>query len=292
MGLRTNFRALLVLLGLGLGLGAGCSSGPRLPSSARGAVLLEVGGDVKGGPFRLGQADLAGLAQREVRGVDPSGRDATWKGVDLAKLEERVELTKGADTLVARSGDGRSAAIPLSVVRQLRPVLALSSGGAGLAAPALAWPYVEHFGLRTDPRAPQWWVDHVVRIDFVAWADVYGRALRIPEGAPAGALAGARTFATRCIGCHGMRGAGGSVGPNLSKGGAWTEPESLRSVLAGHPGWTGPGLVPPAEERIPELAAFLRTVAIAGEPDEEPSEPAPSGPSGPAVPPAGPLGGR
>jgi mono/diheme cytochrome c family protein len=238
-------------------------------------VVLEVGGDVKGGPFRLGEADLAALKQGKVHGVDPSGRDASWEGVDLSQLEERVELTKGADTLVVRSADRQATAIPLSVVRQLRPVVALRAGGGSLPAPTLAWPNVEHFGRRTDPRAPQWWVERVVRVDFVVWAEVYGRALHVPEGAPQGALAGARTYGTRCIGCHGMRGAGGAVGPDLAKGGDWTQPEKLRGILTGHPGWVGPGLIPPAEERIPELAAFLRTVALVGGAEDE-AEPPPS----------------
>lgn len=250
--------------------GMACSSGPRLPTTARGAVVLEVGGAVKGGPFRLGEADLARLEQRKVRGADPAGREATWEGVDLVKVADRVELTGGADTLVVRGDDRRAAAIPLSVLVQLRPILALRADGARLAAPALAWPNVEHFGIRTDPRAPQWWVAKVVRLEFVAWAEVYGHALRVPEGAPTGALAGARTFGTRCIECHGMRGAGGSAGPDLARGGAWTEVERLRAALAGHPGWSGDGRVPPVAARIPELAAFLRTVAAVGDADEPP----------------------
>ncbi len=266
-----------------------CSSKPRLPTRARGDLALEVGGDVKHGPFRLGDADLAELEQGEVRGVRPaSGHPATYQGVDVARLESRLELTKNADTLEVRSADGRTAAIPLSVVRQLHPELAARADGAPLQGRELAWPNVDHFGLATDPRAPLWWVARVVRLDLVAWADVYGRALRLPPGAPAGALAGARTFGDRCIGCHGLRGAGGAIGPDLAKGGDFTRPEPLGAALQGHPGWPGPGLAAPSEARVPELAAFLRTVAAAGEVDAE-DEPAPEATSGPPPPPLPPL---
>lgn len=264
-----------------------CSAGLRLPKAAKGDLALEIGGDVRGGPFRLGEPDLAALPQRKLEGVNPAaGRQATYEGLDLARLEEGLELTKGADTLVVRSADRRSAAIPLSVVRQLRPVLALRADGANLPARELAWPNVEHFGVGTDARAPLWWMGRVVKLELVAWAEVYGRALRLPPGAPAGALSGARTYASRCIGCHGVRGAGGAFGPDLSKGGGWAQEEKLRAVLAAHPGWAGPGLSTPDAARIPELSAFLRALAIAGPDDADEAD----GPAAPEpVPPLTPL---
>ncbi len=264
MGTRTTPWALLLLPLLA------CSGGPLLPRTARGEVVLEVGGEVKHGPFRLGAADLDALRQATIRGANPAtGREAEYRGADLGLLEDRVELTKGADTLVVRSADGRAMPVPLSVLRQLHPVLARGEDGSY----ALAWPNVEHFGLRTDPRARLWWVDRVVRMDFVPWAQAYGRALRVPIGAPVEALAGARTYGARCIGCHGLRGAGGKVGPDLSKGGPFTDVAKLRSVLADHPGWTGPGLPTPPETSLPELATFLRIVPLAGDDiDEAPKE--------------------
>jgi mono/diheme cytochrome c family protein len=282
MGTRTTISSLLLAT-------LACSSGPRLPTSARGAVALEIGGDVKGGPFRLGEADLAGLRQGKVLGVHPAaGHPVTYEGVDLSRLEERLELTKGADTLVVRAADQRTVAIPLTVVRQLRPVLALRADGTPLPERELAWPSVEHFGLSTDPRAPLWWMGRVVRMDFVAWEDVYGKALRLPPGAPEGALAGARSFGARCIGCHGMRGAGGASAPDLARGGAFTQPARLAALLPGHPGWSGPGLAAPVPARIPELAAFLRTVAQVGEgdgADEPKAEPQPESTPAPRLPP-------
>jgi len=247
-----------------LGLSLACSTGPRLPK-ATGEAALEVDGDVRGGPFRLTQADVEALHPGKARGVDPAdGRAAVWEGPDLAALEERVELEKGADTLVVRSADGQAVAIPLTVVRQLHPILAERADGHPLPAAQLAWPNVAHHGMDTDPRAPLWWVRRVVKIDFVSWERAYGRALRLPEGAPRGALAGARAYGMRCIGCHGLRGAGGAAGPDLAKGGPFTDPARLRELLRGHPGWEAPDvLAPPADERAGELAAFLRTIAAA-----------------------------
>ena len=263
-------RVLLALAAAGLA----CSSGPRLPRTAD-AVALEVGGAVKGGPFRLSEADVAALPRGEVQGVDPrTGQAARYEGLALAALEERVELERGADTLVLRSADGEAVPVPLSVVRQHRPVLARRAEGAAEDAPVVAWPNVAHHGLNTDPRAPLWWVRRVVRIDFVPWHRVYGRALRIPEGAPGGALAGARTFGSRCIGCHELRGTGGANGPALEQGGAFTAPARLREILADHPGVGGGGLPAPAAERIEELATFLEVIAEVpreeGEGDEGP----------------------
>ncbi len=247
---------------LALAAGLACSSGSRLPNTS-GPVALEVGGDVEGGPFRLGEADLAALPQGELHGVDPrTGQLALYQGLSIAALGERVELEKGADTVVVRSAEGAAIPIPLSVVRQHRPVLAARVDGGAADARMLAWPNVRHHGLTSDPRAPSWWVRRVVRIDFVAWHLVYGRAIRIPEGAPRGALAGARTFAARCIGCHEIRGVGGANGPGLAKGGPFTDPKRLTELLAGHPGASTPNVGPLAPERVEELATFLKLISV------------------------------
>jgi hypothetical protein len=253
-----------------LALTAACSTGPRLPNTT-GEAALEVGGDVKGGPFRLTQRDVDALPPGKAHGVEPgTRRDATWQGPDLASLEDRVELDKGADTMVVRSADGQAVAIPLTVVRAFRPILAERADGEALPAAQLAWPNVPHHGIDTDPRAPLWWVRHVVRIDFVSWDRVYRHALSIPEGAPRGALAGGRSYALRCIGCHGLHGAGGAVKPDLSKGGPFTDPARLRELLRGHPGWEAPDVVvPPRDERVGELAAFLKVISIAPPEDVE-----------------------
>lgn len=273
---RIELRGVLLAVVAGLA----CSSATQLPRTA-GPVALEIAGDVKGGPFRLSEADLAALPQGEVRGIDPrTGQVASYEGLALAALEERVELERGADTLIVRSADGEAMPIPLAVVRQLRPVLAARADGAALDARVLVWPNVAHHGLNNDPRAPLWWVKRVVKIEFVPWFLEYGDALRVPEGAPNGALAGARTFGSRCIGCHEIRGKGGANAPTLEKGGPFTDPARLRTMLIGHPGASGPNLAPPAEERIEELATFLRVIAVT--PAEDESDDGEGGASAPA----------
>ena len=155
---------------------AACS-GPRLPRSSRGEPVLEVRGAVKHGPFRLGRADLAALPRRKVRGQDPvPGRLATWEGPSLAALViERVELTRGADVAVIRTSDRRAVPVPLSLVRQLKPVLADRADGEPLDAPVLAWPTEEQRGLDTDPRAHAWWARGVVALELVNGYATLGR---------------------------------------------------------------------------------------------------------------------
>jgi mono/diheme cytochrome c family protein len=243
-------------------LALACSVGTRLPRSPRGQEVLQVRGALKGAPFRLGEADLASLRQGKVRGVDPvTGRDAIYEGVDLGALLDRLDPSAGVDTLVVRTADRRAVAVPFSVLRELRPVLAGRAGGAPLEGGRLvAWPNVAHHGLTTDPRASLWWARDVVALEYVAWARVFGRALRLPEGAPAGALAGANAFASRCLACHRIRQAGGGNGPDLAGAGPVPTVEKLAAVLPDHPGWTNSGTAP-GPEVVPQLAAFLGAVA-------------------------------
>ena len=248
-----------------------CSVGTRLPRAPRGQEVLQVRGAMKGVPFRLGQADLDGLKQGKVRGTDPTtGRDATYQGVDLAALLDRLELTGGADTMVLRTADRQAMPVPLSVVRELRPVLAASADGAPLGTRLVAWPNVAHHGLTSDPRAALWWARNVVALEYVSWARGMGRALHLPEGAPAGALAGATAFGERCLGCHRVHQAGGTNGPDLARAGEAPSADKLAAVLPGHPGWAGPGAAPPRPELVSQLAAFLWTAARTTEDDLEP----------------------
>ena len=138
-----------------LGLLAACTSGPRLPTTAHGEPVLEVRGALKKGPYALGRADLERLPRRTLRGVDPvTGRTATWEGVSVAAIViDRVELAKGgADTVIVRTADRAAIPIPLTIVRQWRPVLADRADGERLASPVLAWPTLEQRGIETDPR--------------------------------------------------------------------------------------------------------------------------------------------
>ncbi len=243
-------------------LAVACSVGTRLPRSPRGQEVLQVRGELKGAPFRLGEADLASLKQGKVRGVDPvTGRDATYEGVDLAALLDRLDSSAGIDTLVVRTADRRAVAVPFSVLRELRPVLAARAGGAPLEGRLVAWPNVAHHGLNTDPRAALWWARDVVALEYVSWARAFGRALRLPEGAPVGALAGATAFASRCLACHRIRQAGGGNGPDLARAGLAPTVEKLAGVLPDHPGWASSGAEAPPPEVVSQLAAFLGTVA-------------------------------
>jgi len=257
-------------------LAAACA-GPGLPRTPRGEEVLRVLGAVKGGPFRLGPADLASLRQETVRGVEPGqGRPVRYEGLDLSVLEERVELTEEADTVVLRTADHRSVAVPLSLIRELKPVLASRADGVSLKGSVVAWPNVEHHGLTTDPRAALFWAKEVVSVEFVAWDKVYGRALYLPEGAPPSAVAGAASFGWLCLPCHLLRGTGGTLGPPLVRAGRAPTPEALRAVLADHPGWTSPGA---GDLGVEELGAFLTTMArVIAEEEEAGPDPAAGAP--------------
>lgn len=260
-------------------LALACSTGTRLPRAARGQEVLQVRGALKGAPFRLGEADLASLRQGKVRGVDPAtGRQATYQGVDLGALLDRLDLTggAGADTVVLRTADHQAVPVPLSVVRELKPVLADRADGARLDARLVAWPNVAHHGLTSDPRAALWWARKVVALEYVSWSRVFGRALQLPEGAPPGALAGAAAFGDRCLACHRIRQAGGVSAPELTRDGQAPSADRLSAVLPGHPGWSSPGTLPPPPEVVAQIAAFLS--AVARTPVEDLPEPEPPPP--------------
>jgi hypothetical protein len=271
-------------------LGLACSSGTRLPRAPRGQEVLQVRGSLKGAPFRLGEADLASLKQEKVKGMAPGGAgEATYQGVDLAALLDRLDLSGGADTMVVRTADDQAVPVPLPVVRELRPVLADRADGASLGARLVAWPNRAQHGLQSDPRASLWWARTVVALEFVSWARVYGRALSIPEGAPAGALAGEGVFGERCMACHRIRQAGGTNGPELARDGRSPSREKLAAILPAHPGWSSPGAAPPRPEVVSQLAAYLWTVARTPSEDaaalqpEPPPQPPPLSP-GPFLP--------
>ncbi len=243
---------------------AGCSAGPRLPAGPpRGETVLEVRGAVKGGPFRLGKADLDALPHRKVEGMDPAtSRTAVWEGPELAQLAiERVELVKGADTAVIRTADRRAVPIPLTFVRMLRPVLADRADGVPIPDTVVAWPGADQRALLTDPRARQWWAHDVVAIEIVNGYTTFGRALAVPYGAPEGARPGADHFGARCTACHRLRKAGGEVGPDLTRVADRIAPTTFTALLASHPGWADTPENPPGELAARQVWAFLRSVA-------------------------------
>lgn len=242
-----------------------CSGGARLPKAAQGTPLVAVRGAVKEGPFALGRADLEKLPRRAVHGIDPvSLREAVWEGTSVAEIvSRRVELRKGADVVIVRTADGSAISIPITVILQLKPVLADRADGTRLPSMVLAWPTREQRGLETDPRAGQWWARDVVAFEIADWQRTYAPALATPDGAADGARRGSGWYGERCISCHRMRGVGGERGPDLTAVAARLHPAPFAALLQKHPGWNGTGGDPPGEEAASDLLAFLRAVAAA-----------------------------
>ncbi len=261
-----------------LGLLLACANRGYLPSTAQGEKVLEVRGALKYGPYALGRADLARLPRRTVRGVDPvTGRTASWEGVSVSALVvERVELAKGgADTAIVRTADRAAIPIPLTVIRQWRPVLADRADGEPLATPVLAWPTLEQRGIETDPRSEGWWARGVVAFELVDWQRAFAPSLAAPDGSPDAARRGSSFYADRCLRCHRVRSAGGERGPDLTTVTARLGLERFSSLLERHPGWKGPVGEPAGADAADELWSFLRVVAAspAVVPPPKPPEP-------------------
>jgi mono/diheme cytochrome c family protein len=242
---------------------AACSSKEHLPRTAQGASVLEVRGAIKGGPHELGRADLEKLPRLKVRGTDPrTGRSAEFEGTSLAVLvSDRVELRRGADTVVVRTSDRTAVPIPLPVIRQLKPVLADRMDGVRITPTEIAWPNTEQRGLATDPRAASWWARDVVALELVDWQRTYGPALAPPEGAQDEARRGAGVYVESCISCHRVRGQGGERGPDLTTVASRIAPQKFAELLPSHPGWNDRRLRDGSEDSIGEVWAFLRGVA-------------------------------
>ena len=253
---------------------AACSSRERLPRSAKGTPVLEVRGALKGGPYALGQADLERLPRLKVRGAEPrSGRLSEWEGASLVVLvSERVELKRGADTVLVRTADRAAIPVPLTVIRQLQPVLADRRDGERLAAGEIAWPTADQRGLATDPRASSWWAREVVALELVDWQRTFGPALSAPEGATDAARRGAGVYAESCISCHRVRGQGGERGPELTTVASRIEPQAFVALLPGHPGWKERRVRDAVDESSAEVWAFLRAVASVPAPSPGPAE--------------------
>ncbi len=179
-------------------------------------------------------------------------------------LSERIELAKGADTAVARTANGAAFPIPLTVIRQLNPVLADRKDGVRTATRVLAWPTLEQRGLETDPRAAAWWVRDVVVLEIMDWQRTFGPALATPDGAPDEARRGATAFGDRCISCHRLRGAGGQRGPDLTSVAARIGAEPFAELLERHPVARTPDGESDVQREATELWSFLRAVAIVG----------------------------
>jgi hypothetical protein len=286
-------RTLLVFLAV-----VGCAK-PQY-RSAGADVVLTVEGRVRGSPVAFDAAALRALEQRTVRGRDPStGSELSYEGASLLALVRELEPKRGVDLVVVHGRGGFTVAIPLPAVRQYRPVLADRIGGRSAEEAlgergrlALAWPNVESPGFDDDPRTRWWWPRDVTRVELVPWFETYGRALRAPSGASDQARHGADAFATSCMHCHQLRGAGGKRGPDLSAGITPAARQQFLATVHAHesrvPELKGVDLT----RRLPEIAAFLEAVESAGPPlpgDEPPPEQAPEEPPpGEELPPVGP----
>ncbi len=251
-------------LGLVVVMLAACSGGPRLPRSAQGEPVVEVRGALKSGSYALGRADLEALPRLTIRGVEPgTNKETVWEGPSAAAIvSERVELAKGADTAVVRTAERAAIPIPLTVIRQMKPVLADRADGARLPRRILAWPTLERLGLDTDPRAAGWWAHDVVAFEIVDWQRTFAPALATPDGAADAARRGSAWYGERCISCHRLRGVGGERGPDLTTVAARLRPEPFATLLAHHAGW-GESAREAGAEGVTELWTFLTAVAAA-----------------------------
>jgi mono/diheme cytochrome c family protein len=258
-----------VLLALAL---VACSA-PR-PRPPRGDPALTVEGRVENGPFVFGLEDLASLPRRAFSAAAPfpdGAASARFEGVTFpALLNATLEVMRDGDTAVFHGEGGMLAVVPVPVLRQLEPVLAdRVDGGAvrawrpGARPLQLAWPNLDNPGVDSDPRMRWWWVTGVHTVALQSWRMTFGKALRVPPGAPDEARLGADLVSSQCVGCHRVRGTGGTRGPALTR-----EPPLSRERLLGMLG----GHLREQLEQGPELtraeagavAAFLEAVARAG----------------------------
>lgn len=276
-------------LAIALAAGWAVACGAPRPRPPSGAVVLTVKGRVENGPFTFGREDLARLPRRKVRAFDPrTGRAVEFEGVSLAPLLfDEMALARGADTAAIRGAGGYLAAIPLSNLRQLRPVLADRAGGQRLAELRLVWPNLDWPGLESDPRVRFWWVDGVADVDVLDWDKSFGRALRLPAGAADAARLGSDEVVTWCFSCHRVHGVGGERGRDLTRAAEGASGAQPARRIAAHAAAESRalGAAPPPRGAPARIAAFLAAVQSAGplpaapegkdaEPDEgEPDEP-------------------
>lgn len=271
-------------------------SGPR-PRPPKGEVVVSFEGRVENGPFRFGKDDLPGLPRHGFKAVSPiTGKEAKFEGVAVtAILGDVLEVATGGDTAVFHGQGGYAAPVPIAALRHLKPVLADKVDGApvgewrGDAAPLqLAWPNVEQPGIDSDPRMRWWWVAGVRKVEIQNWIATYGRALRVPQGSSDEARLGAEAISVSCIGCHKVRGVGGTRGPELMDASVRRDPQAftanMREHLAKASGTESAPETSPVAAR--QIAAFLHAVDLAGTRPEEDVQP----PDLPALPPPVPGG--
>jgi hypothetical protein len=279
--------------------------GPRPPE---GDISLSVEGKVEDGPLYLTWAQAERLPRRSFRSREPiSGREVRFEGISLAALlDDQARPEKRADIAVLRTRSGVAVVVPLVRIRELRPVLADRADGKPMAEWAreanlpgetwvLAWPNLDQPGLDFDPRARWWWATGVSRVVLESWLATYGKALRVPEGAPDDARRGAEDLQLHCMPCHRVRGAGGERGPSLPEAVTERTPAAFADSVRPHAQVRG---LPPGsegDEALLRIASFLGAIRAGGttggtdspgEPEEPPeASQRPAGAPGTPAPP-------
>ncbi len=272
-------------------------SAPR-PTPPHGPVVFVISGKIENGPFQFGEADLAALPQRSIQATDPrTARAGRFEGASLGfLLSEGVRLQDGIDTAVVTARDGYVVAIPVWLIRQYKPILArladgkplpdwASGAGATLESPYLVWPNSGSPGFDSDPRTRGFWASGVRAVELVRWDRTFGPALRVPIGSSDEARLGADDFSVQCMGCHRVRGMGGTLGPELTEKARGAGDETLSAGMRRHP--RGELLFrPPSGASLERIASFLRLASevpsVSFEepwhPDDSGDEPAPEPP--------------
>ncbi len=275
---------------------ASLACGGRQSRTAKGDVLLSFTGRVEHGPYTFGREELKQLPRRNFRALPPtSDVPAKFEGVQVAQLlADVVELKRGVDTAVFHGKNGYAVPVSMAVLKQLRPILADSVDGApvggwreGAGPLVLAWPNVDQPGIDTDPRMRWWWVTGVTKVEMLSWVASYGRALRVPTGASDDARLGADAFSVQCMGCHKLRGVGGSRGPDITESASKKDLPALAIVMRDHLQRVGPSWNEPGPAALRQIAAFLHEIDVAGakaEEEAQPPEPPPGVPRTPGSP--------
>jgi mono/diheme cytochrome c family protein len=272
--------------------------GSRPARTAKGDAVLSVTGRVEHGPYTYGREDLKRVSRRAFRAIAPaSDAPAKFDGAAIAALiADTVDLKPGVDTAVFHGEKGYAVPVSMSALRQLKPILAdmvdgkpVASWRDGAGPLVLAWPNVDQPGIDTDPRMRWWWVTSVSKVELLSWTATYGKALRVPAGSSDDARLGADAFAVQCMGCHKLRGVGGSRGPDLTQAAAKKDPQELSASMRDHLARVAPPGSEPAVASLRQIAAFLHEIDVAGSRSDEEFQ-APEQPAGPRPGQSGPYG--
>ncbi len=268
-------RTLLAALAAGL-LACAPVRGPKPPE---GDISLSVEGKLEDGPLYLTRAEAERLPRRSFRSREPiTGREVRFEGISLAALlDDQARPEKRADIAVLRTRNGVAVAVPLVRIRELKPVLADRADGKPMAEWAreaklpgetwvLAWPNLDQPGLDFDPRARWWWATGVSRVVLESWLATYGKALRVPAGAPDEARRGAEDLQLHCMACHRVRGAGGERGPALPEAMKERAPAAFADSVRPHALERGLPPGPEGDAALLRIAGFLRAIQASATP--------------------------